>query len=376
MFAWRKTALLTLAIAFGSLVAAAQVRLSALGGRGALIAGSAGALGDDNKATAFELSLARRTTPDVPWARALGRPYLGLSAGYTDHGAAEFGGAGYVLAFFEPQFARRYGASPRLWASLRLGAGAAYTTRPFDAETNPGNVMHGSHLNFALAGRLAVAARIAPRTSLSVGGYLLHLSNGALRKPNFGSNAVLLSVGVTHELDPAPGLQSSAATPHRAHAPANTTARRLHGYAEVRIGFAEMTLPTGDVGERDEVYAATMGVDYDLSEVYALTLSGGYLLHHGIGRRLDYAHSNGWHREHDRYDRAILGVGAAVRLGRFEIRPELLIAVYNPYPHPQELISQRYSLRHALGRRAYVTAGLNCYAAKADFASGGLGLKF
>ncbi len=75
----------------------------------------------------------------------------------------------------------------------RSGLGLGYVDKVFDFENNPLNPAIGSHLNALVSLRVNLKY-FFKQSSLSFGTELLHLSNGALKLPNFGLNYMFLNL--------------------------------------------------------------------------------------------------------------------------------------------------------------------------------------
>ncbi|MDZ7847792.1 MAG: acyloxyacyl hydrolase [Owenweeksia sp.] len=80
-----------------------------------------------------------------------------------------------------------------------LGLGLGYHSTIFDSIVNPANEALSTHFNIAFDLRAGLEWQLNPslRASLSVG--VLHYSNGAVRKPNFGVNLTQLHAGLAYD---------------------------------------------------------------------------------------------------------------------------------------------------------------------------------
>ncbi|RRD80894.1 acyloxyacyl hydrolase [Alloprevotella sp. OH1205_COT-284] len=89
-----------------------------------------------------------------------------------------------------------------------LESGLAYNTRPYDRNGNIDNELTGSHLLFYFGATLYAACRLDERLSLRADLAFRHVSNGALDRPNKGSNALAPELTLQYDLDEARRLAS------------------------------------------------------------------------------------------------------------------------------------------------------------------------
>jgi hypothetical protein len=82
--------------------------------------------------------------------------------------------------------------------NLRLGAGLAYLTKPFDRIENHQNAAIGSHLNGFVNLRLNTNVMFLNLWRVDAGIGLTHASNGAISTPNLGLNIVTVNLGVAY----------------------------------------------------------------------------------------------------------------------------------------------------------------------------------
>lgn len=83
----------------------------------------------------------------------------------------------------------------RRWSfGYSLENGLAYSSRPFNKNSNIDNDMIGQHLSLYFGCGLYAGYRISPELEVSVGLEYKHVSNGATDRPNKGSNSYGLAV--------------------------------------------------------------------------------------------------------------------------------------------------------------------------------------
>src|SRR5690606_13344153 len=138
-------------------------------------------------------------TSDQPWARFFNAQ--NISFGLTWHnlngmkevvdGISYSGGQAIgALAEVDVQLLR-LGKSKLLFTP---GIGLAYISQTIN--TQPATSIIGSHINLAVSSELGIEIPVGPHTSLLAAARMQHYSNGAIKVPNGGWNAVLGSLGV------------------------------------------------------------------------------------------------------------------------------------------------------------------------------------
>lgn len=107
----------------------------------------------------------------------------------------------------------------RHWeADYTLGLGLAYTATAYNKDDDIDNELIGTHLNCYFNAGVHVTYHFVPQWGIKVGVDLVHHSNGALDRPNKGSNAVGPTVGVVYTPYYA-AVAGTPATPHRLFRP-------------------------------------------------------------------------------------------------------------------------------------------------------------
>lgn len=80
--------------------------------------------------------------------------------------------------------------------------GISYNTEHFDIEENYSNRAIGSHLNTFFILSMNMKIKLGQNLILSAGPSLVHMSNGNIKRPNFGLNLINTRVGITLKLNP------------------------------------------------------------------------------------------------------------------------------------------------------------------------------
>ena len=137
-----------------------------------------------------------------------------------------------------------YGGFSRSW--LRAGrwdfdytltAGASYVTNPYDINNNADNELIGSAWNIYLGLGLHATCRISSDIGIRIGMEYMHNSNGALARPNMGTNAFMPALAVVYHPDYKEREKDIKETPRT-----NKYAFKRYLYTEIALGYTRRTL--------------------------------------------------------------------------------------------------------------------------------------
>lgn len=144
-----------------------------------------------------EVSLEKRLGPKNAWNTVYKYPTVGLTFFYTTLGNREIHGNEFALFPFIrlPVIQKQ-----KFNAGISLGLGLGYVTKTYQPETNPLNVVVGSHLNVHFQTKLDFRYQLSNRLSLQTGVALGHLSNANTAEPNIGINNLTGYVGLNYKL--------------------------------------------------------------------------------------------------------------------------------------------------------------------------------
>lgn len=85
------------------------------------------------------------------------------------------------------------------WAfDWHFAHGITYLSEKYDSTSKPINYAIGSTLNYFAQLKAEVKYEFSPNLTMSVGGYLTHVSNGNWEKPNVGLNAIHYGLGLVY----------------------------------------------------------------------------------------------------------------------------------------------------------------------------------
>ena len=146
----------------------------------------------------FEAETGWHLLSDQDWKRCNCYSRAGFTVLHINFNSPDILGASTnLIAFAEPFFNYR----GFVLTSVRMGVGASYLSKVYDAETNPENKYFSSHLSFLVHLDLNITKYISDQWFLQ--GYFKynHISNGGIAKPNKGMNFPTYGLGVGYSFD-------------------------------------------------------------------------------------------------------------------------------------------------------------------------------
>lgn len=141
------------------------------------------------------LSLNRKTYGSQEWEALYNYPDYGASFIYQDMNNETLGKNFGLYAHYNFYFLKRN-------VQFRIGQGIAYTTNPYDRETNFRNNAYGS--DFMSSTYLMLnyhKENIFKGLGFKAGISVIHYSNANFRAPNTSTNTFALNAGLTYDLD-------------------------------------------------------------------------------------------------------------------------------------------------------------------------------
>lgn len=142
-----------------------------------------------------ELSLLRKCAGNREWHSAQGFPSTGLSLIHVRFGNEDILGQSIGLVpqmRFEKRLARSF-------FSIRAGLGIAWFSKPYDAVSNPENLVIGSRLANMTQITLEWNRYIGDHVLIRAGGSFTHCSGAHLTVPNIGANLPAVTIGIAFQ---------------------------------------------------------------------------------------------------------------------------------------------------------------------------------
>lgn len=292
------------------------------------------------------------------WQQALHNPKYGISF------FASYSGTDYIGYLFGSQlFIEPYLLKTKHWGiSLRAGAGAVYCTHIYDSVTNPVNNLISLPVSFSLQGKAAINYFITPNFSTGIRASFNHISNGALKLPNWGLNTPMIGVECSYFPQPtqAPRLEKPPFP------------RQIQLYAHAGAGIRQYR--KGGTPPKTLMWDFTLALHKQLSPLSALQAGVSYF---GASPWRDNPYMfnpdpNATPLDMSKVYTMAAFLGYEMRAGQIS----LLIQGGPYFKDPYNLykkIFQRYLLRWYPNRFMFIHVGLKAHASVAEFAELGAG---
>lgn len=143
----------------------------------------------------FSLKLSSQTDGEKLWEQLYKYPDWGIGIYMADFfNPEEIGRPLALYGFFNAPFIRRQ----RLTFNYELGFGATFNWKSFNPVTNQYNIAIGAGESFIIDAGLNLHYNLTNKVDIIAGFSLTHFSNGALKKPNFGINAIAPEIGLKY----------------------------------------------------------------------------------------------------------------------------------------------------------------------------------
>lgn len=272
----------------------------------------------------FELTFSRLHTSYEKWKVFRHYNITGIQVAYFNFQNPEIVGNVYALSTFtEPFLITR----KNFIFSVKAGAGFSYQTKIYDYTNDTLNKFFSTRISFPLYLSARLKYRVAPKTFFTLAGTYNHISNGAVKIPNFGINFPTVSLGIEHFQKPFPALENDySATGEQKIKKSYILFQSLIGYKTV---YGEFKTALG-ISAR---YTRQIRTFYALNGGLELILDGGVKKMISIeDRSADYK-------------RLAVTAGQDFFLGKVSFTQYLGIYVYSPYKakHP---VYQKYELAY------------------------------
>lgn len=150
----------------------------------------------------FDVKLTKATFGNKYWNQLFRYPYYGVGFYRSNLGNNNI--YGYSNALYTYVKVPILGSSDKANLSWQMAFGGSYITKSFDIEENSQNLAIGSKLNIFLDFSLQSTIPLSKKVSLTNSLRFTHVSNGKVKSPNKGLNAVTASIGFQYLLNDFP----------------------------------------------------------------------------------------------------------------------------------------------------------------------------
>lgn len=206
----------------------------------------------------------------------------------------------------------------------RVGMGFAYFTKPYDRETNPGNMLIGSAITNITSLQFMYSRALSTACWVNAGVGFLHFSNGHTQLPNVGLNMPSLQLGISIREFGTPIVEPTKEV--------NVLAsNEITMDAIVGLGlheFGETTEPTG--GIKYPVYSFGLALSRNLGTIHVVQLGFTYTYYTSFR---DYIVNQSFYNEQLGLNASTVAVyaGHEFILGQIGLDLKLGLYLYNPF---------------------------------------------
>ena len=311
--------------------------------------------------TSIELSFRKRTFGINAWEANYNYPDIDFKLSYFDLKNKKQ--LGSVVAASTGMSFHLLG-KPALKNELQFyfGLGLAYSTNPYNKDSNNLNNVISSPISYNGNLRLSYHHQFGDRLNTGVGLKVTHFSNGSVRLPNLGLNLVSIDFITTYKLSPD--------KPEYILAPVNQLLdKKVRFGAVVRVGWSEST-PAGGV----------MPV-YNIGFIAQKRVSIKSLVDIGIegfaNKAVEYEITHGHSFDGDTLDYRRIGlmVGHELVVNKLTFVTHLGYYLYKPYS-PKERIYARIGLNYYFTDHLFGGINLKTHYAVAEVIDYAIGYRF
>lgn len=143
-----------------------------------------------------EISFGKKYCDTQSWANSYRLPtiYGSLFFGYP--GNPEYG----YFAGISPQLSVTFFINEKLNYNVKTGIGLAYHTNPYNVESNPTNMLVGSHFIAIANAEISLEYKFDNSNFAGISAGAIHFSNGHVQLPNIGMNLPAMNVYYKHRV--------------------------------------------------------------------------------------------------------------------------------------------------------------------------------
>jgi hypothetical protein len=292
----------------------------------------------------FEVDISNLHTNYESWRVFRHYNISGIQAAYYNFQNPQVTGSAYALTIYTEPVIAQWG---KFFFSVRGGAGFSYQTKIFIYGIDTVNKFFSTRISFPLylSGRLKY--QVSPKLLISVAGTFNHISNGAMRLPNYGMNFPTISAGLEYFPKTLPDLRKSYQIENNQFIKGQyLLIQTLGGY---KVVWGEPQWAYGLSGR----YVRTLRSFYSLNAGMELILDGGVRKMTEIqDKDLDYK-------------RLAITAGQDFTLGKVVFTQYLGFYIYSPYK-AKHLVYQKYEISTSVTPSLYAGFYLKAHTSDAE----------
>ena len=308
------------------------------------------------------LSLNRKTFGEARWQRLYNYPDYGLSLIYQNLDNPFLGQNTGLYLHYNFYFIKRI-------LMFRLGQGIAYTTKPYDQDTNFRNNAYGSKFLSSTFFLLNLKKEnIFRNFGMHLGLGVVHYSNANFKAPNKSTNTLLFDVGITYEFE--------------RNIPSFVPKKAFEGRGKEPLGFG-LILRSG-INESDLVgsgqypfYTITAFADKRLSKLSALQLGAELFFSEALERFIEFRGVGGFNdgvTGDEDAKRVGVFVGHELRIHNVSMLTQLGCYAYYPFDFEGQIYN-RIGLQYYISKHVLTSITVRSHAAKAEVVEFSIGYR-
>lgn len=305
------------------------------------------------------LSYNRKTYGFNEWERRFDYPDYGFTFAYQDLKNQNLGDTYNFLAHYNFYFFKR----KLMW---RVAQGFAYTTNPFDIETNIENNAYGTRFISATMIMLNYKQPITKHFTAQAGFTLLHGSNANLRSPNTSTNTLALNLGVVYRSEPVPDFIPRG--------PREKYTEPVHYNFSLNSGVTESDY----VGLGREPFLVVSGyADKVLSKKSTILIGAEVFFSKFLQNEIEFlaaAFPQFGVTEDQDWKRVGIFAGHELRFNKTALMTHVGYYLYYPYDFEGQFY-QRIGMKRFFGKQYFGSVTLKTHGAKAEAVEFGLGIR-
>ena len=313
----------------------------------------------------IELYTVKQTAGDKNWQARFNFPQVGYAFEYFNYGDPDELGEVFSLATYLD-----FSAKPSKKSQLRLniGTGLVYSTKVFDAETNPDNKAVSSKISYILRGTVHYEIKLSDHYHFNVSAAFRHYSNGKLNMPNNGMNFPAVGLGLRYTPKPKKiNFVKDSIT---------SFDRKIHFHTAVSKAWREVW----QEDYKHNAYSASIYASKSITKYNALLLGvdGFWYDRESMYRaHASWANDNpdipADYEPETNGKQLALTAGTEVYLGNFSVLVQGGFYIYKPQKIYEATWYQRYGLKYYPVKNAFVQVMLKSHSRTADMVEFGLG---
>lgn len=319
---------------------------------------------------AGDISIFRQTNGEEDWQKKLHYPRVGAGFFFIFHPNKDTLGNAFApyIYWTYPLIRNKI-----LDFNMKIGFGAAYSTRIWDPITNKDFHANGSHLNFFIYYRLGLEWKITTRTQLLTAVTYTHYSNGSIKLPNLGMNTPSATIGI---------IQKIGSTQEKINLKDHSTSKMRYKnavYFQTNIGMIDITRFVKD----KSWYTQSVTSGYSRYINPANKISAGSTLEFNFGwpHSLIYGKSDKEKIIKKASTEWSINLTDEILIGHIGMYMQMGVYLYHSYPMPKPYyfrIGIQYHLfKNGMGKNKrgdlYIPVGIISHNSKAHHPETGLG---